>query len=201
MAEDTSEDFLYSPPVDHLDYAHPAEPDGARRRRLPVVAVTAAWLAVGLVVGVIAVAVLHSGRAASANGLPAAATGNQQQLPPGQGFPGPGFGGPGGGGPGGRSGFGGEQHVVGTLSTVGSSSITVRAAGTTTTYRIDATTQLVKDGQPVSSLAAMHVGDRVLVHVYTINGTTHVERVIDGMPPGFGGGDAGTNSGAGTTNT
>ena len=173
MAEHTTEDFLYSSPVEYPAYGDPATPEPAPRRRIPAAVLTAGWLAVGLVIGVIAMTVLHSSRSTNANGVPAAATGNQ---PPVAG----GFGGPPGLGGGFGGGFDGEQHLLGTLTAVGSSTITVHTASGTTTYHIDSTTQLVKDGQQVSSLSAMHVGDSVVVHVYPLNGTTHVERVIDG---------------------
>ena len=192
MADRTTEDFLYSSPVDYPAYADPAEP--APKRRIPPAVLTAGWLAVGLVVGVIAMTVLHSSRSTNANGVPAAVAGNQ---PPAAG----GFGGPPAGGPqGSGGGFGSEQHLIGTLTAVGSSTITVRTTNGTTTYHIDSTTQLVKDGQQVSSLSAMHAGDNVVVHVYPLNGTMHVERVIDGVPPGQDGNGGGQDN-AGTTTT
>jgi hypothetical protein len=218
MADSTpDEDFLDGSAADYPAYAAAdADADAVAprmRRRLPAAVVTAAWVVVGLVVGVVAVAVWHSGRDANASGVPAA-VGNQQPAAGGFARPGSGVGGFDGRGPAdGRFGGGGrdgEQHVFGTLTAVGKSSITVRTdAGSTTTYRIDSSTQLVKDGQQVSSLSAMHVGDQVVVHVYPLNGTTHVERVLDGVPPGgFGGpppgrpgGDATTTTTAATTST
>jgi hypothetical protein len=176
MADSASEDFLHSLPVDYPGYAEPDHSDGVipPRRRTPTMLLTAGWLAVGLVVGVMAVTVLHSSRSSNAAGLPAAVAGNQQPQGPG------GF----GGGPGFGGGFDGEQHIAGTLTAVGTSTVTVRSTTGTTTYRIDATTQLIKDGQQVSSLSAMHIGDSVVVHVYPLNGSTHVERVIDNEPAG-----------------
>lgn len=168
MADTTSEDFLYSSPVEYPAYGEPAVAEGAPRRRIPPMVMTGAWLAVGLVVGVLAMTVLHSSRGTNATGAPAGLAGNAQQGPLAGGPPG--FAGPGG--------LDGEQHVVGTLTAVGASTITVHSMSGTTTYRIDATTQLVKDGQQVSSLAVMHVGDSVVVHIYPANGSTYVERVI-----------------------
>ena len=153
MADSTlSDDFLAVPAADEISgsaYGEPQPP--APRRRATTALTTAVWLVVGVVVGVIAVAALHSGRSASANGLPVSA-GNQL---PGQQqgrFPGPQPGGFGGGFTGGFGGRDGEQHVVGTLEAVSSSTITVQSATGTTTYTVDSRTELVKDGQPVSSL-------------------------------------------------
>jgi hypothetical protein len=189
MADGTpDEDFLDGSAAADPAYADaPAAPAAPARRRLPSSVVTAAWLVVGLVVGVIGVAVWHS--SANATGTPTAAT--NQQVPPGAQQAPPGAFGRGGFG-GGRD---GEQHVFGTLAAVGSTTITVRTdSGTATTYRTDSSTQLVKDGQQVSSLSAMHVGDQVVVHVYPLNGSMHVERVLDGAPPGGFGGFGGTTT-------
>lgn len=201
-----------TPDEDFLDGSGPDYPEGTdaagapARRRVPAVVATAAWVVVGLVVGVIGVAVWHSGHGASASGVPAAVSnqagpGARDGGPPAGGGFGSGFGGRFGGGFGG--GRDGEQHVFGTLTAVGASTVTVRTqAGTTTTYRIDSSTQLVKDGQQVSSLSAMHVDDQVVVHVYPLNGATHVERVLDGVPPGgFGGPPPGQDANSGTTTT
>lgn len=184
MADTTSEDFLYSSPVDSPAYGEPAAVEAPPGRRIPPMLMTGGWLALGLVVGVLAMTVLHSNRSTNATRFAPAAVGNPQAPGVGaQGFAGPGFAGPAGGGARGGGGFDGEQHVFGTLTAVGAATVTLRSAsGTTTTYRIDSTTQLVKNGQQVSSLSAMHVGDSVLVHAYQLNGSTHVERVIDGVP-------------------
>lgn len=135
------------------------------------------------------------------------------QAPNGQGPNGqapngaPGFGGPGGprapGGPGaGRPGFGaagpggraGEQHLNGTVSTVGSSSVTVRLAnGSTATYGVIASSDIVKNGARVS-LSAIKPGDAVFLHVYPVNGHLVVEHLFAGPPPASPGE-------AGTTNT
>ena len=175
MADPITEDFLYSSPVEYPAYADPEAAQPAARKRVPPLLLTAAWLSVGLVVGVVAMTVLHSARSTNTTGIPTAATGNQPPVAGGLG--GPQAGGP----PGFGGGFSGEQHLFGTLTAVGSSTFSLNtASGTTATYQIDATTQLVKDGQQVGSLSAMHLGDRVAVHVYPLNGATHVERVIDG---------------------
>jgi len=161
----------------------------------------AAWLAAGVVVGVVSVAAWHSSETSTAATNPAAAQGqlpNGQgpggQMPNGQlpngvapngvpgyggpGFGGPGFGGPpgfGGSGPGGRT---GEQHVFGTVTVVGSSSVTVRLAnGSTSTYSVLASSDIVKDGTRVS-LSAIKTGDAVFLHVYPSNGRTVVEHLF-----------------------
>ena len=194
MADPTTEDFLYSSPVDYAPYADSEVAPPVAQKRIPPMVLTAGWLALGLVVGVLAMTLLHANGSTNANGVPTAVTGN---LPPGTG--GQGFNGPPGFGSG--SGVGGEQRLFGTLTAVGSSSFTLRTSSGSTTYRVDATTELVKDGQRVSSLSAMQVGDSVLVHVYPVNGTAHVERVIDGPPPGRGGDGGGTAQNTGTTTT
>jgi len=184
--------------------------DGApapTRRRIPAPA-TAGWLVAGLVAGAVGVMALHSSHSTAATN-PAAATGG---LPGGSGStgltgPGPGGSGPGGSGPGGTGpgglngagGFAGEQRLMGTLTNVSGSTVTVATSSGTASYTIDASTQLVKNGQPVSSLAAMSAGDTVVVHVYPLNGATHVERVIDGVPGGTG--TTGTTGTQGRTQT
>lgn len=197
MADLSDDDFLDVPQDATPAYADQVT-TAAPRRRLPTAVTTGGWLAVGVVVGVIAVAALHSstGNTAATGiaGAPAAAANQNPGTGPQQGFAGGpppgGFGGP-GGGPGGR--LAGEQHIVGSLTAVGSASITVKNAEGTATYPIEASTVLVKGGQRVSSLSALTVGDTVVVHVYPLNGSTHVELVIDGAPRG------GDDNGTGTT--
>jgi hypothetical protein len=169
MADPHDGDFLEGWPYDDTD-AVVSPP--ARRRRLPAWATTLAWLGIGLLAGAVGVTLLHSSSSADAANRPAAVT-NQ---PPDR------FGGGVGGGFGGGR-LDGEQHVVGTLTAVNGASLTVATGTGRSTYTIDASTELVKDGQPVSSLSAMSVGDTVVVHVYPANGTDRVERVIDGPPP------------------
>jgi hypothetical protein len=190
MADTTDEDFLEVPQDAAPSYAEEISAP-ARRRRVPAAVTTGAWLAVGLVVGAIGVAAIHSTRTADgADGAPAAAT---NQVP---GFGGSGFGGSGFGG--GR--LAGEQHLFGTLSAVGASSITVTSTSGTATYPIESGTVLVKDGQRVSSLSSLKVGDTVVVHVYPSDGSNHVEIVIDGAPPS-GPGDSIDTNGTTTTET
>jgi len=168
----------------------------------------AAWLAAGVVTGAVVVAAWHSSQTSTPLN-PAAAQG---QLPNGQGGPGgqvpggqgpggqvPGGQGPGGqfpGGPGpggmpgnGGPGFGGrpgEQHVGGTVTAVGSSTVTVKLAdGTTATYAVIASSDIVKNGARVS-LSAIKVGDAVFLHVYPSNGQTVVEHLFAGTTPARG---------------
>jgi len=155
----------------------------------------AAWLAAGVVAGVVVVSAWHSSTSAAPNANPAAAQGQlpgggQGQFPgggqgpgggPGGGFGGPGGGFAGGGGPGG--GFGGrpgEQHVRGTVTAVGASSVTVKLAnGTTATYGVIESSDIEKDGARVS-LSAIKPGDAVFLHVYPLNGKTVVEHLFVG---------------------
>ncbi|MDQ1748586.1 MAG: hypothetical protein QOD07_2849 [Frankiaceae bacterium] len=140
----------------------------------------AAWLAAGVVAGVVVVSAWHSSTATAPNASPAAAQG---QLPGGPG--GPGFGGgPGGGpgGPGGGPGFGGgrpgEQHVQGVVTAVGAASVTVRLdGGGTTTYAVVASSDIGKNGSRVP-LSAIKPGDAVVLHVYPLNGKTVVEHLF-----------------------
>ena len=151
-----------------------------------------AWLAAGVVVGAVVVAAWHSSATGTAATNPTAVQGQfpNGQVPNGQG-PGapipngqlpngqvpngvPGFGGP---GQGGRA---GEQHVYGTVTGVGSSSVTVRlASGGTATYAVIASSDIVKNGARVS-LGEIKVGDTVFLHVYPSNGRTVIEHLFAG---------------------
>lgn len=177
--------------------------DGARGRTdWKAAARPVAWLAAGVVVGAVVVAAWHSGQT---NTVPTNPTAAQGQFPGGPGGPG-GQGGPGGpggpsgqlpngqgpggmpgdgGGPGfdGGPGFGGragEQHVSGTVTAVGSSTVTVKLAdGSTATYSVVASSDIVKNGARVA-LSAIKVGDTVFLHVYPSNGKTVVEHLFAG---------------------
>ena len=153
----------------------------------------AAWLAAGVVAGAVVVSAWHSSTT-SPNANPAAAQGPFAggQAPGGQGpgqgqFPGgpPGSfnGGPGGPGGGGFGGRAGEQHVFGTVTAIGTSSVTVKLTnGSTATYGVVASSDLVKDGARVS-LSAVKPGDAVFLHVYPLNGKTVVEHLLVGTAP------------------
>lgn len=161
----------------------------------------AAWLATGAVAGAVVVAAWHSGQTNSVPTSPAAVQGqlpngrgpggqlpNNGQAPGGQApggqLPGgqapPGFGGGPGPGFGGRD---GEQHVTGTVVAVGSSSVTVKLAnGSTATYAVIDSSDIVKNGARVS-LTAIKVGETVFLHVYPLNGRTVVEHLFAGTHP------------------
>ncbi|RKS80427.1 hypothetical protein CLV35_0859 [Motilibacter peucedani] len=92
----------------------------------------------------------------------------------------PGGGLPSGGGPGG--GMAGETHVSGTVVSVAASSLRVKSSdGTTATYAVDASTQVLDDGSAVS-VTSLQTGDTVLVHAIasTSGGTAYAERVLAG---------------------
>lgn len=159
----------------------------------------AAWLATGLVAGAVVVAAWHSSQTSSVPTNPAAAQG---QLPNGQGPGGqlpnngqaprgqaPGGQAPGGQAPpglGGGPGFGGrpgEQRVSGTVTAVGTSTVTVRLAnGSTPTYAVIASSDIAKNGARVP-LSSIKVGDAVFLHVYPSNGQTVVEHLFAGTRP------------------
>jgi hypothetical protein len=106
--------------------------------------------------------------------------------------PGSAFGGARGGFAGG--GVAGEQHVQGTLTGTTPSSITVKtSAGSTVTYAIQSTTQIVRNGQ-TAALSSLQAGDPVVVHVVpsSSGNSKLVEMVLAGTsasdgPGAFGG--------------
>jgi hypothetical protein len=75
----------------------------------------------------------------------------------------------------------GEQHILGTVAGKSASSVTVKSsAGTSATYTVNATTEIVRNGQ-AATLADIQVGDPVLVHVYpSSSGQMLVERLLAG---------------------
>jgi Domain of unknown function (DUF5666) len=152
----------------------------------PVAVALAALLAGGGIV----YAVDHHASATASTGSPQAAV------------PGPnGFGG-GAGGPGGLGGpIAGEQHVQGTVSAKTATTVTVKSGNGTATYTVNDSTEIVRNGQ-AATLAAVQVGDPVLVHVYpSSSGRLLVERLFagssaaDGGPGGLGPGGVGPPSG------
>ena len=65
--------------------------------------------------------------------------------------------------------------------------MTLRSTGGTATYTVNDTTQIVRNGQ-TATLAAVQVGDPVLVHVYpSSSGQLLVERLFAGSSAGDGG--------------
>jgi hypothetical protein len=100
--------------------------------------------------------------------------------------------------PGGTGGFGGvagEQRVVGTISAVGDSSITIATPSGTATYQVSDATEIAKDGAQ-AALSDLSAGEVVLVHLVPgSSGSTDpadmtVERIIAGTG-GLGRGDDG----------
>ena len=166
----------------------------------------AGLIAAGGVIGALVVTTLHHGSSANT----ASATANTAGSLPGtgalggqQGLPGQPPAGAGGGfAPGGRS---GEQHLAGTLTRIGPSSVTVRSTGGTATYTVTSDTQIIRNGAP-ATLAALRVGDAVFVHVYPTGSGSRltVERLFAGssaLDDGPGGGGAPGPGRTGTTTT
>ncbi len=154
------------PPTPPADRAVPTPVAGRSRRN---VAAAVGLVVGGALVGGIAVSALtvHGDSPVATNLRPAASTA-------------------GGFGPGSGRGLDGEQHLRGTLTAVGGSSITVRSASGTATYTVTGTTQVVRDGAE-ATLDQLEVGDPVLVHVYpSSGGAMLVERVFAGSRPPWG---------------
>lgn len=148
----------------------------------------------GLVAGAIGVTAISSSSSAATSG----STTRFGAGPGQQGFQGgpPGVGG-------GRGGVAGETRLRGTITAVGSASLTVKALdGTTTTVPVNGATEIVRDGSS-ASLSALEAGDPVLVHVVPSGTSTVAERVFAGTSatagPGPGGPPPGGQPPAGTT--
>jgi hypothetical protein len=94
--------------------------------------------------------------------------------------------------------------LQGTVTAKTSGSITVKSSSGTATYVVNATTEIVRNGQQ-ATLSAVKVGDPVFVHVYpSSSGQMLVERLFAGTSatdPGFGpsGGTSPTSGTAPTT--
>jgi hypothetical protein len=98
------------------------------------------------------------------------------QLPGGQGQQGQQGVGPNGQGFGGGS--DGEQHLVGTLTAVSGSTVTVTSGAASATYSITAQTQILRNGA-LATTKDLRAGDRVLVHVFpAANSDGVLERLI-----------------------
>jgi len=106
----------------------------------------------------------------------------------------------------------GETHVSGTITAVTASSVTVRQiSGTSATYTVDSSSQVLDNGKTVA-VTALTTGEQVLVHAFARTGTAaYAERVLagssatagptGGMPSGPDGGGAdggGPDNGTGT---
>lgn len=132
--------------------------------------VAAAAVAIGIGVTVSS----HGSAAAQATGQ-TGLSGGQLGAGPGTGI----RGGPGGFTP---PGGGAGQMVMGTVSAVTASSVTVTTAAGTATYTVSPSTQVIVDGA-AGTLAAIKAGDTVLVQVAT-SSSTSASRILVGV---FGG--------------
>ncbi len=188
--EDTHPFYPPTPPVPSQDpyAAAPQPPTDGRGLRPGVVRATmaASLVAAGLVVGG-GIGFVAGHASGSGSGTSSTAF----QIPDGA-FGGEGFGAQGGSrgfGSGGPGGVAGEEHLQGTLTRVGSDSITVRTASGTATYQVDGSTQIVRNGQ-AATLSALRTGEQVLVHVYpsSSGGRLVVERILAGTLPAYGDG-------------
>jgi hypothetical protein len=165
------------------------EPQTARRERLRAIAKPVALVVAGLIVGVGAVSAAQAvadddsdstvagGRAFDASGQAEGDGFDGHGLPPGaDGGPLPG---------GALGGLAGEQHLTGTLTAVGDSTVTVKSAAGTATYQVVSDTQIVRDGA-AAQLSDLQAGDPVLVHVYPASSDGDrmlVERIFAGTLP------------------
>jgi hypothetical protein len=157
--------------------AEPARETAPRtsERRLSARAVFGLALVGALVIGVGVGLLVHRNPApaAATAGAVGASDPNQQGAGT-QDSDGPG---PGGRGPGG--GLAGEQHIEGTLTAKTASTITVKSASGTAAYTVDNSTEILRNGQ-TAALAAVQIGDPVVVHVYPSGGQMLVERLLAG---------------------
>jgi len=71
----------------------------------------------------------------------------------------------------------GMEHVIGTVSAVSSSSITVSTtAGASKEVGVDGTTKFMR-GEAASALSDVQVGDRVVIHAQKHDGKLHAAEV------------------------
>jgi hypothetical protein len=135
----------------------------------------------------------QNGAGAGGAGAPGGVPGQGLQGGPGQGLQG-GAGQGLQGGPG--QGQGGERRLIGTLTAVSGSKVTVKTSSGSGTYDLVAQTQIVRNGAPAAA-SDLKAGDRVLLHVFPATGSDGVlERLI--AVSGASGSGSGT-SGSGTT--
>jgi hypothetical protein len=173
------DDWLAAPTTDAVDSGDgTATVTSSTSRR--TLALRAGLVAAGAVVGGIVVTSVHhnsSAAATSPTSFVGPRGGANGQLPGGQlpggqlpGSPQGGFGG-----------LAGEQHVTGTLVSVGASTVTVRTSSGVATYTVTSATEIVRNGRPVQ-LSALRAGDPVLVHVYPSGSGSRltVERLFAG---------------------
>lgn len=171
------------------DVVESTPPTPGRRAALAAVGLVAA----GALVSGVGVTALRSHDAGTTATTPTGFANGQ--LPNGQALPGEGQDGFAGRGPGGVD---GEQRLAGTVTKVGSSSVTIRTAGGTTAYAVTAQTEIVRNGA-LASLSAIRAGDSVFVHLIPSNGSSYVvERLFAQSANGQGSDDGGATSGATT---
>lgn len=171
-----------------------AAPAPARRSRTRVVALAG---------GLVAAAVLLGGGAAVARGLADEPAGAPTVV---AGRSGDGdaqgadrLAGPGAAGPGGPGAGPGRSGVTGTVGAVDDDGITVELAdGSTSEFALDASTQVVLDGEP-AAVVDLTTGETVLVHADPVDGTGTLvaELVVAGDPPAGQGGPGGGPGGGG----
>jgi hypothetical protein len=171
------QDIVSGPPAPET----PATEQPATSGRTRGVARAAGLGVAGLLAGIIGVTAMQA--ASGGTPSPATDTTTAQGALQGQGAPagGPGFNGrpPGGGG----SGFAGEQRLMGTLTAIGTASVTVQTDDGTSTYAVTGATDIERNGEPVA-LSALKVGDAVLVHVLPSGSGYVAERVLAGASGG-----------------
>jgi len=177
MDPNGSDDWVMPPPGEPAPDTTTAKP----APRLSARALFAVALGAALVVGVGVGSLVHHGAAPAATTAGAVGTSGPDQQAGAEGSNGPG---PGGQGP--RGGLAGEQHIQGTLTAKAASTITVQSASGTATYTVDSTTEILRNGQ-AATLAAVQVGDPVVVHVYPSGGQMLVERLLAGTSASDGG--------------
>ncbi len=100
-----------------------------------------------------------------------------------------GFGGPRGRGPGGPGGLGGLVGVApetGTVTAVGTGTVSIKTTTATTTYSVPSTSHILKAGTAKPTLADVKVGDTVFFTVTTKGGTV-IANLFDGKLPTFAG--------------
>ena len=133
-----------------------------------------------------------NGSSGPGNGLPFGQNNGNGQVPGGSGQV------PGGSGNGGfGGGLAGEQRLVGTITAVGSRTVTVEArSGSTQTYTVGSDTEIVRNGNR-ARLSDLKAGDLAFLHVYPQGSTMMVERIFAGQLPGGGAGLPGFGGGRG----
>jgi len=99
---------------------------------------------------------------------------------------GPGGGGPGGPGFGGMSGMMGVAPETGTVTAVGSGTVSIKTSTATTTYSVPSTSHIEKAGSTKATLSDVKVGDSVFFTVTTKGGTV-ISNLFDGKLPAIAG--------------